>query len=413
MTESLIYILSSMQSFVKNEVEALQSLGVSVQVVILDNSPKQKTTTGWSYVVGRCNNLIYVPDVDNRFTKCIKLLLNLPRIIRKCGPKRIMADFLIGGKGSFSRSLLFYRWRYAADIFRSIEKYRPSRIHTHFAWGNAFISANVARLLDVPFSLTVHANDIFALPNQDFEALKWLFNECDKVLTISDFNKTYLVNKKLSSENKIHVIHCGIPIRRFNFSSHAYGSGPLKLVTIPSGFVEKKGLIILIRAIRELIGSHIPVQCLVIGDDIQGRRVKYEQEVKAAGLSAYVAFVGAIKQSEISKIYESCHAFVLPCIEDSEGKMDGIPVSLMEAMAVGLPVISTHLSGIPELIQHGKNGLLAKPGDVQSLFVQIKELFYSPDHVNKMASAARSKIEDQFDIDKIAHEIILTLTDAK
>jgi colanic acid/amylovoran biosynthesis glycosyltransferase len=406
---SLIYILSSMQSFVKNEVDALQSLGIPVQVVILDNPPKQIPTTGWSYVVGGYNNVIYVPDVGNRFKKCATLLLNIPSITNKYSVKRMIGEFLKPGKRYHSRSLLLYRWRYAVDIFKYISKYKPYRIHTHFAWGNAFVSANVARLLSIPFSLTVHANDIFALTDEDFDALKWLFNECDKVLTISDFNKTYLVSKKLCAENKIHVIHCGVPIQRFEFSSHAYSGGPLKLVTIPSGFVEKKGLITLIRAIQELVRSNIPVECLVIGDDVQGRREKYEREVKASGLSAHVTFIGAIKQSELSKIYESCHAFVLPCIEDAEGKMDGIPVSLMEAMAVGLPVISTHLSGIPELIQHGRHGLLAEPSDFQSLFIQLKELCDNPEHINKMAYAARNRIENQFNITSIAHELIQTL----
>ena len=175
--------------------------------------------------------------------------------------------------------------------------------------------------------------------------------------------------KDLCAIDKIDVIHCGISLNKLQFSQHKYQGGILRMVTIPSGFVEKKGLHILINTLRELLKSNLNIECLIIGSDSPKRKL-YEHEVNNAGLLSCVKFLGAIPQKDLNELYKSCHIFALPCVVDSSGKMDGIPVSLMEAMAVGLPVISTKLSGIPELVEHGKQANHWLPLEMLSAFLR-------------------------------------------
>ena len=298
--------------------------------------------------------------------------------------------------------------RRALDVCRTIVKSGPYRIHSHFAWGNAFVAAYTAQLLGIPFSLTVHADDIFGLSEKEERELRWLLSRADKVITISNFNKTYLVDKGICAEEKIEVIHCGISLHKFLLDDHAYQEGLFRIVTVPSGFVEKKGLDLLLKAVQDLIKHYANIELIIVGRQCDKRK-KYENEIIDTGIASIVKFTGAIPQKDLAELYKNCHAFVLPCIVDSKGKMDGIPVSLMEAMAVGIPVVSTEISGIPELIEHEKEGLLAKPRDVVSLYTQLRRLIGEANRSILLTKAARLKIELEFNIEVIAQKLIASL----
>lgn len=404
---SLVYILTFTPSFVNNEINALRNKGINVKVVML-GQPEQPGQKGWSYITGGIHDPIYISDQNKLFKRLFIFPLNLVNIFLKAKVKDLLSVFKMIFYSSYSKSLAFYHSRKALEVIRIISKYKPYRIHSHFAWGNAFVAAYTAQLLEIPFSLTVHASDIFALNKSAECALKSILNRADTVITISKFNKNYLITKGLCIGDKIEVIHCGVPISKFNYNERPYQKGTFRIVTIPSGFVETKGLKVLIGAVKNLIEVNEDIECYIIGDGKD--REKYEQEVKKLGLSSFVKFLGRIPQVDLPELYKKCHAFILPCITDERGKPEGIPVSLMEAMAVGLPVISTALAGIPELIEDEKQGLLSKPGDVQSLVCRIKRQIEEPAKSVTMAISARAKIEADFNINTIAEKLIKTLS---
>lgn len=413
MKGSFIYILSFMSSFVKNEIEALQKQEINIRVIILGPA-NESTKRNWSFIIGGHEGLTYVYDENNAIKKILNLVQDFFILLTKGRVHYILNAFKMIQKQTYSKRLAFYHFRVGMKVFKIVVKNRPCRVHTHFAWGNAHVSAFAAELLGVPFSLTVHASDIFALNGKEKNALKWLLSKSDRAITISNFNKNYLIKEGLCKGFKIRVIHCGIPIEKFKLTMHDRRNNIFRIVTIPNGFVESKGLQVLLEAVKLFLEANVNVECLIVGagvtDEQRREQTRYEYEVIKKGINSHVKFLGPVSQKDLIELYKNCDAFVLPCVVDSKGKKDGIPVSLMEAMAVGLPVVSTTISGIPELIEHEKQGLLATPGDVTSLSQNILRLIKDPQGAKIMARAARAKIEEEFDISMSAKKLIESLS---
>ena len=174
---------------------------------------------------------------------------------------------------------------------------------------------------------------------------------------------------------------------------------------------EIKGFRHLVDACQLLASRSVPFQCHVIGegplrDELQGR-------IDAAGLTGRVTLLGARKQEEVRGFLGRASMFVLPSVVTSRGDRDGIPVALMEAMAVGLPVVSTRVSGIPELVDHGRSGLLAEPGDASGLAHCVEQLIADPAAAREMAIAARRTVEREFDIATEAGKLLGAIQGAR
>lgn len=417
LSTNLLYILSFIPSFVKNEIVALRDAGVNVRIIMLCSPDAQNTST-WGQITGNHQNVVYAPDAKRFTNKLIWLIFDSICLLTHLYPNGLShLQRVLTKHGTMNLDELRYLRR-AMGITRIASKFEASRIHTHFAWNNATVAANVARLLRIPFSLTLHANDIFGLNKEHGAALSSLFEQADRIITISQFNKDLLIRNhdRLNFlHQRIRVVHCGICTELFSPSKapRSY-EGIFRVATLPSGFVEKKGLSILLRAIKILWESGKKIECIVIGDENkQGRRKQYEEEAYRLGISSIVKFPGLISQTELPKLYQHCHAFALPCVVDSRGKMDGIPVSIMEAMAAGLPVVSTRISGIPELVEHNVTGFLARPGDAFDLANQLKNIMDEKAKVRTITKAAREKIESEFNIKVTARELIRNLSQSK
>lgn len=416
MNRNFVYILSFIPSFVHNEITALRNAGVRTEVILLSSPYAHKAREEITTIP---LNVIYLGGQCSKFFILQKFCKNFSWFLAGSNPNKFYYSLEIL-KALFRRQTKSFSTRgdalNAVNALRASSKLRPSRIHTHFAWHNAYVAAGVANLLDVPFSLTVHANDIYALKKEEMERQRWLFNKADKIITISQFNKNLLTKTHSDLEGfdeKVTVIHCGIPFELFESVMTPNPRGDLfRIVSLPSGFVEKKGLSVLLRAIKILREDGKEIECVVIGGETRNRRRRvYEDEAHQLGISEIVRFIGAIPQKDLRKLFRECNAFVLPCIVDSSGKMDGIPVSLMEAMAAGLIVISTKVSGIPELIEHGKTGFLARPNNAADLAAQMRTVMDSPDSVIKQVSmAAQRTIDSEFNIKVVASELIDALS---
>jgi colanic acid/amylovoran biosynthesis glycosyltransferase len=407
----LIYVLSFLPSFVRNEIAALRQAGINLKTIML-SSPQEKASSLWSRITGDAGEVVYVADRPEAAKKAVSILRNAWLIspgARTMVFGRLMEEFVHRKDNG-----RFHHFRRALDVARTASESRACRIHTHFAWGNARVAAYAASLLRIPFSLTVHASDIFNLEVREAAMLQWIFGQADVIATISEYNKKYLLeryDKVPQLREKVEVIHCGIPTEFFEYKNESKPDQGFRVVTVPSGFVESKGLSVLLKAIKVLLKNGKGVECLVIGGESGelNRRASYEEEAARLDISSAVRFTGVVPQAELHALYQNCHAFVLPCVVASNGKMDGIPVSLMEAMAVGLPVISTPISGIPELIEPDRTGLMAAPGDPLDLANKIEFLMDNPDAARRLASAARQKIEADFDVKKTSQELIRTL----
>jgi glycosyltransferase involved in cell wall biosynthesis len=158
--------------------------------------------------------------------------------------------------------------------------------------------------------------------------------------------------------------------------------------------VEKKGMDVLIRAVAELRDRPYRIELSIAGDG--PLRSELETLVRDLNLTDTVRFEGGIAHSQVADWMRNLDAFVLACRKDSHGDMDGIPVVLMEAMSQSVPVVSTRLSGIPELVVHEETGLLADPGDHSSLAAQIDRLLESAELRSRLADRAMGHVRREF-----------------
>jgi glycosyltransferase involved in cell wall biosynthesis len=299
-----------------------------------------------------------------------------------------------------NRLRTFFHFCEAIPVAAEVERRNINHLHAHFALNATTIALVVHQLTDATFSFTAHANDIFANPILLREKIKAAYF----IIAISEFNKKYLykILPIQETQDKTHVVHCGIDIQEFSPSDKP--SSKQTIILAVGRLVEKKGYPFLIQACKVLMDQDYDFQCLIIGDGPQ--RSLLEQLIEDNCLSDYVNLEGIVFQEALGDYLARADIFVLPCIVASDEDMDGIPNSLMEAMAMEIPVISTSISGIPELIQHEKTGLLVPPRDQVALANAIELLINNQPLRTNLAKNGRIKVIEEFEIEKNTRRLL-------
>jgi len=215
------------------------------------------------------------------------------------------------------------------------------------------------------------------------------------VIAISDFGRSQLMT--LVSEelwSKLHVVHCGVDPEVFALPAARPVRSGVASVLFVGRLVHLKGQSILLEALGELRDRGLEVRAVFIGDG--PKRADLERRVHALGLDETVRFPGSVGQDEIRHHYAAADVFCLPSFAE------GVPVVLMEAMAMGLPVVSTRIMGIPELVEHGVNGLLVRPGRVDELADALERIVADPEQGARMGGAGREKVSVEYDLHRSA-----------
>ncbi len=282
----------------------------------------------------------------------------------------------------------------AGYIARQIEDSGQIRhCHAHFCHGATTIAMFVSRLTGLPFSFTAHAKDIYQENQNPGNLLNLKIQASSFVATCTGANETYL--KWLGRETKIHKIYHGIDVNFFRPEDRPYRR-PDPVILAIGRFVEKKGFDRLIEACAILRNKGTRFNCRIIGERGDQYPVLLRQ-ITSLGLVGYMTLEGPRAHEELLPIYQQSTLFVLPCQIVKDGDRDGIPNVLVEAMACGLPVVSTEISGIPELIENEKNGLLVKPQDTESLAVAMERLLSNTMLASRLSSNARKTVCERFD----------------
>lgn len=296
---------------------------------------------------------------------------------------------------SLAKSLVVW-WR-TLGCLPAVRRWRPDMVHAHWATYPSTGALILSEHLGVPFSFTSHAHDIFL----EDQLLQWKIRAAAFGVTISRFNCRFLEQERgLDLGDKMRVIHCGVRLAEFRYDRSRKRAGKILAV---ARLVEMKGLDTLVRACARLRDQGVDFECEIIGDG--PLRGQLDALIRELRLEPRVRLAGARAQDAVRESLLEAAVFVLPAVVDRDGGRDGIPVSLMEAMAVGTPVVSTTVSGIPELIEDGVTGLLAPPGDVAALAEALVRLLSSPGLQESLARAARQRIEREFDVEKEAAKL--------
>ncbi|UHQ54108.1 glycosyltransferase family 4 protein [Microbulbifer sp. YPW16] len=285
---------------------------------------------------------------------------------------------------------LCYRGVIAPCLARELSRRKVDHCHVHFAHVSTDVAMYSSLLSGIPFSVTAHANDLF----QRGYLLPRKARRAAFISTISRFNIGWLQDKGIPAD-KLRLVRCGVDSREFSARQYRRQHEVFRFGFL-ARLVEKKGLNILLDACLLLKQRGIKFKLEVAGDGPLWD--KLQSQVSTLGLQAEVSFLGAIANTEVRAWLEQIDCFVLPCCRDSAGDMDGIPVALMEAMLTGIPVISTSVSGIPELVIDGETGQVADPTPDSMAKCMHSLIGVEPEELVARVARAQKLVAGEFDI---------------
>lgn len=276
-----------------------------------------------------------------------------------------------------------------------------SHIHAHFATHPALVAWVVHKLTGISYSVTVHAHDIFV----DRSMLDLKMRNAVFIAAISEYNREFLV-QHLGDwvREKTHIIHCGIQPVLYAGSAGIKNDSRFDIVSIGS-LQPYKGMEYLVMACALLRARSIPVYCRIIGEGEE--RTMLEGLIARHDLSHSVELLGAMGQADVASVLSEAQVYVQPSVITSSGKMEGIPVSIMEALATGLPVVASQLSGIPELVIPNETGYLVPPADAKILADTLEHIYHNPVEANSLARTGQKKVFREFELDANAQKLSL------
>ncbi len=263
-------------------------------------------------------------------------------------------------------------------------------LHAHFCHTATTVAMFSSQLCSLPFSFTAHAKDIYVRALNPGDLLQTKLHRAKFIVTCTKANQAHLAALGVNG-TPIYTIYHGLDTRQFAPRATAVEEPAAPVLLAVGRLVEKKGFPFLIEACRLLKDRGYQFQCQLIGGAGPCAQ-QVASLIHELGLEDTVVMRPAVTQEELRQVYQQATLFTLPCQIAENNDRDGIPNVLVEAMAVGLPVVSTNISGIPELIEHGVSGLLAPQKDARALAEAIAELFAAPALRQKLGSAAREKV---------------------
>jgi len=268
-------------------------------------------------------------------------------------------------------------------------------IHAEFAGYPATSAWLAARLTDIPFSFSAHAHDIFLTQRLLAEKA----NDAAFVRSISHFNARFLSEVDSFPSDKIDVLRCGVTVGgELDLPPAPTAGAPLRIVFV-GALLPRKGVDVLIRA-AQLVAAEVPVTLDIIGGGSQDKMLR-----DLAAAHSWIIFHGPQTSEQVRTAMANAHLVVVPSREGENGRSEGIPVVIMEALSLSRPVISTRLSGIPELVEHGVTGWLCPPDEVQALAQAIREVRSDYAQAARFGAAGRARIEAEYDITKTAEAL--------
>lgn len=281
-------------------------------------------------------------------------------------------------------------------------------LHAHFAHGTTTVTWLASMLCGKPFSFTGHAKDIYRESLNPAHLLARKMRAADFIATCTAANVEHL--RAIEPSAAVRLVYHGLNADFAELLTRpdtpvavAPASDRVRVVSV-GRLVAKKGFDVLVEAVSLLRDQGIDLELLVAGEDGEEAEA-IRQLIAARGLGERVRLVGPCAQPELLALMRGAEMFALACRVAEDGDRDGIPNVLVEAMAAGVPVVSTTVSGIPELVTDGENGLLVPPEDPAAMADTLLRLEKDPATRRRLAAAGRDTVRDRFDGDVLARRM--------
>ncbi len=389
------YVVSSLKismTFVVNELESHEKAGWQVLPLV---SCKPSTLENLSDVMVKWNKrAVHRPGIFVQMGATLREIITHP--LRFAKVLFWLATLLVHSPLEFAKAL--YELTVCCYFADKCRRFGAEHIHVHFASRSLSLGLMIGMLTDLPVSCSVHAFDIFT---RSPSSLRMRLAKCKFIASVSQFNVEYLRNTCGSSVADLcRVVHCGIDAEKFNSVSRQPEPGRIVCVCRLS---PKKGLDVAIRACAKLRDNNVKFLFEIAGDGPQ--RLALEELIERLNLADYVKLLGARPNDQLTELFSRASVFLMPCVKTPDGDMDGIPVAMMEAMACEVPVVSTAISGIPELVEDGITGRLAPEKDADALAQILQELLEDMDKIEQFGRAGRERVLTDFCISENAAKL--------
>lgn len=383
----MAYIMSRFpkltETFVLDEMLELERRGVEVEVLPLWREREGRVHPEARALVERA---YYTPTLDAAIVRDnLRCLLSAPAAYLGALATLLRANlgslrFLAGALAIFPK---------ACHFALRVRALGARHVHAHFASHPAAAAFVVGRLSGVPWSFTAHGSDL----HREQSMLREKVAEARFAVTISEYNRRFMLERVgEAAAPRVHVIHCGVDPEAF--PRRRPGSG-LELALACVGTLHAvKGQRFLLDACAELSTRGVAWRCHLVGDGPDRRAL--EARALRLGIAERVVFHGSCEREEVRDLLGRVDVGVAPSVPTSDGRREGIPVALMEAAAVGLPLVASRLSGIPELVREGETGLLVPPGDARALARALERLAADAGLRERLGAAARERVEAEF-----------------
>ncbi|OGW16626.1 MAG: hypothetical protein A3G93_16495 [Nitrospinae bacterium RIFCSPLOWO2_12_FULL_45_22] len=370
------------ETFILNEIIELKKLGLDIIIFSLARPDEE-------VMHQEAAQLLKDTHYPDNITLSERVYAHLNLLIHN--PLRYLKAFWF----AYSRdAAAFSKFKRAAHYALELKKVGVEHIHAHFAAAASEYAMLISMISGIPYSFTVHAYDLFIKPRLIRE--KAHFSEF--VVSKTDFNRRFIRERYAGvDESKLHLVHLGINTEKFALAGSCRDKETPFTILSVARLIEKKGLRYLFEACSILDKQGLSnFICKIIGDG--PLKNDLEDLAWGLGLKHRVEFLGSLTIDEVIFKLGGADVFVLPCVVAKDGDIDGMPNVLLEAMALERPVISTYVSGIPELIRDGA-GILVPPEDPETLAQAINKIYLmTPESKKEMGQKGREIIEREFNI---------------
>jgi glycosyltransferase involved in cell wall biosynthesis len=265
-------------------------------------------------------------------------------------------------------------------------------VHAHFAGMAARTAFWIRKFFGLSYSATVHANDIFA-PN-DFEiGLDQILSSAGAIIAVSDFGADHIRRKFPETVGRVHRIYNGVDVNKFQAAR--FEQPPLILSI--GRLINKKGFDLLVAACGILRDRGLEFRCEIIGEG--PLQEELQRQIRQHNLVEQVQLLGPKGQAEIATRLSDATVFSLPCRVDPDGGMDNLPTVIMEAMAAALPVVSTDVGGVHEMVIDGETGSLVSTENPIAIAEAISRFISDPDLARSFGQSARARTAKVFSVE--------------
>ena len=377
------------QTFCYREVAELYRQGITPPIFSIRN-PKDEPPQDWDTRIVR--RVHYLPEEKELLEE-----------VQRASKKRRLSPAVNAALDEWGRRTDFLRLYQAVYVGLRLQDLGIDHVHAHFAGMAARTAFWIAKFFPITFSFTAHANDIFAPRNFEI-GLEKLIQTARLIITETDYSEKFLRERFPEHADRIHRIYNGLNLAEFG---HANFSSDPPLIVAIGRLIPKKGFANLIRACGLLVEHRISFRCEIFGEGPLENQLR--AQIEDLGLQERVQLLGAKPQHYLREHLARANVFVMPSVAEAEGGMDNLPTVIMEAMAAGLPVVSTRIGGIPEMVVENETGFLVQPEDAVALVGAIEKVTNDRSLGQRLGQAGYERAQKLFSIEKNARDLCALL----